>query len=52
MSSFVNPIAPGVLHLFVEGVDAAIERAGAAGGDILMTPTDMFWGVSGAVAHG
>jgi len=35
---------PVVLHLYVEDVDAAIERAGEAGGEILMAPTDMFWG--------
>ena len=32
------------IHLFVDDVDAAIQRASAAGAKITMPPTDMFWG--------
>jgi PhnB protein len=32
------------IHLFVEDVDAAIQRAAAAGAKVTLPPTDMFWG--------
>ena len=32
------------IHLFVDDVDAAIERASAAGAKVTLPPTDMFWG--------
>jgi uncharacterized glyoxalase superfamily protein PhnB len=33
-----------VLHLYVEDVDAAMERVQAAGATLVMPATDMFWG--------
>jgi uncharacterized glyoxalase superfamily protein PhnB len=35
---------PVGLHLYVEDVDAAFQRAVAAGATAKMPPTDMFWG--------
>ena len=35
---------PGMLHLYVEDVDAAYERAVNAGGTSLLEPTDQFYG--------
>jgi PhnB protein len=35
---------PVVLHLYVDDVDAAFERAVNAGARALMAPTDAFWG--------
>ena len=32
------------VHLFVDDVDAAIQRAAAAGAKVTLPPTDMFWG--------
>ena len=32
------------IHLFVDDVDAAIQRAAAAGAKVTLPPTDMFWG--------
>jgi len=32
------------IHLFVDDVDATIQRASAAGAKITQPPTDMFWG--------
>ena len=32
------------IHLFVDDVDAAIQRASAAGAKVTLPPTDMFWG--------
>jgi uncharacterized glyoxalase superfamily protein PhnB len=32
------------VHLYVEDVDAAFERATVAGCEVLMPPADMFWG--------
>ena len=32
------------IHLFVDDVDAAIQRASAAGAKVTMPPADMFWG--------
>ena len=32
------------IHLFVDDVDAAMQRASAAGAKITLPPTDMFWG--------
>ena len=43
-----NPAALGgvsvALHRFVDDVDAAVERAVAAGATLKLPPTDMFWG--------
>ena len=36
--------SPVTLQLLVEDVDAAFDRAVAAGASALMPPTDMFWG--------
>jgi uncharacterized glyoxalase superfamily protein PhnB len=33
-----------VIHIYVPDVDAAIERAAAAGATVTMPPADMFWG--------
>ena len=36
---------PGIsLHLYVPDVDAAFQRAVAAGAQVIMPPMDMFWG--------
>jgi PhnB protein len=35
---------PVVIHLYVDNVDAAFERAVTAGGNVKLPPTDMFWG--------
>jgi len=35
---------PVTLNLHVTDVDAAVERAGAAGCQVVMPPADMFWG--------
>jgi len=35
---------PITLHLYVADCDAAVERAAAAGCEVTMPPTDMFWG--------
>jgi PhnB protein len=35
---------PVTLHLYVEDVDAAVEKAVAAGATVAMAPDDMFWG--------
>jgi uncharacterized glyoxalase superfamily protein PhnB len=32
------------IHLFVDDVDAAVQRAAAAGAKVTLPPTDMFWG--------
>lgn len=32
------------IHLFVDDVDAVVERASAAGAKVTQPPTDMFWG--------
>jgi PhnB protein len=32
------------IHLFVPDVDAAVERAAAAGAKVVLPPSDMFWG--------
>ena len=32
------------VHLYVDDVDAAIQRAAAAGAKVTLPPTDMFWG--------
>jgi uncharacterized glyoxalase superfamily protein PhnB len=32
------------IHLFVDDVDAAMQRAAAAGAKVTLPPTDMFWG--------
>lgn len=32
------------IHLFVDDVDAVIQRASAAGAKVTQPPTDMFWG--------
>jgi PhnB protein len=34
----------GTLHIYVEDVDKAFQRAVAAGGEVRMPVTDMFWG--------
>jgi PhnB protein len=39
-----EPATSANLYLYVPDVDAVIARAGAAGGQITMPPTDMFWG--------
>jgi PhnB protein len=36
--------SPVVIYLYIEGVDAVIERAVAAGARILMPAEDAFWG--------
>lgn len=36
--------SPASLHLYVEDVDAAVERAVAAGAQLRMPVADMFWG--------
>jgi uncharacterized glyoxalase superfamily protein PhnB len=36
--------SPVTLHLYVEDVDAAVERAVAAGAKLTMPVADMFWG--------
>jgi uncharacterized glyoxalase superfamily protein PhnB len=36
--------SPASLHLYVEDVDAAVERAVKAGAEIRMPVADMFWG--------
>jgi PhnB protein len=36
--------SPVTLHLYVEDVDAAMQRAADAGGEVTMPPQDMFWG--------
>lgn len=36
--------SPVTIHLFVENVDASVERAVAAGATVTMAPADMFWG--------
>lgn len=36
--------SPVTLHLYVEDVDAAVERAVAAGSKLTMPVADMFWG--------
>lgn len=36
--------SPVTMHLYVENVDAAVERAVAAGAKITMPVNDMFWG--------
>lgn len=36
--------SPVVIYLYLHDVDAAIERAKAAGARLLIPPTDMFWG--------
>src|SRR5262249_45635463 len=38
------PARPTALWLYVDGVDAAFKRAGDAGCQAAMPPTDMFWG--------
>lgn len=35
---------PVMLYCYVDDVDAVIERAVAAGGEVIMPPTDMFYG--------
>jgi uncharacterized glyoxalase superfamily protein PhnB len=43
-----NPLALGAttvgMHLMVDDVDGAVERAAAEGATIAFPPTDMFWG--------
>jgi PhnB protein len=36
--------SPVMLHIYVEDVDAAYERATAAGGTSIMPPTNMYYG--------
>ena len=36
--------SPVTIHLFVEDVDASVQRAVGAGAKITMPPADMFWG--------
>jgi PhnB protein len=35
---------PGTLYLYVPNVDAVFKKAVAAGGQVIMEPTDMFYG--------
>jgi uncharacterized glyoxalase superfamily protein PhnB len=35
---------PVTLHLYVEDVDATVEKAKAAGAKVMMPPEDQFWG--------
>lgn len=36
--------SPVALYVYVDGVDATVERAVAGGATVLMPPTDQFWG--------
>jgi uncharacterized glyoxalase superfamily protein PhnB len=36
--------SPVTIHLYVENVDASVQRAVSAGAKITMPPADMFWG--------
>jgi uncharacterized glyoxalase superfamily protein PhnB len=36
--------SPVTIHLYVENVDASVQRAVGAGAKITMPPADMFWG--------
>lgn len=36
--------SPVTIHQYVEDVDAAVEKAKAAGATVVMGPDDMFWG--------
>jgi PhnB protein len=39
-----DPVTSASLYLYVPNVDEVVARAGAAGAQITMPPTDMFWG--------
>ena len=39
-----HPATPVMLHVYVEDVDAAFERAVAAGGTVVSKPTNQFYG--------
>jgi PhnB protein len=39
-----RPATPIMLHIYVEDVDAAFERAVKAGGKVVATPTNQFYG--------
>jgi PhnB protein len=39
-----HPATPVMLHVYVEDVDAAFERAVRAGGTVVSTPTNQFYG--------